>query len=379
MDRACLTKVDLSVEIAGILLRNPTMTAPGPTTRDGITLKKQAEGGAGALVCKTISVKPGVIPRPHISVSDKRSIYLALLNTETWSDIPYQQWIKKEYKIAKEAGVPVIASEGYSAEDHRKLGPLVEKAGVNGIEFSLHYVGFDYKPIIEIAKALRESVEAPIFPKLSPHIINPVDFAKELEKIGVDGIVAINTYGPCLHVDIETGRPMLGSKSGYGWMSGAAIRPMAVRYVADVARAVKIPVIGCGGIMKGADAVEHIMAGASAVQICTASILHGPTIYGKVAKEIEQFMRDHGYDSIEDMRGIALKYLPKKDMLEQNPPLINSKLCTNCRLCEKVCPYEAVRVEETGPKKFNVSIHKRKCYRCGLCVSICPTGVFHWG
>jgi NAD-dependent dihydropyrimidine dehydrogenase PreA subunit len=142
---------------------------------------------------------------------------------------------------------------------------------------------------------------------------------------------------------------------------------------------VKIPVIGCGGVMKGLDAVEHIMAGASAVQICTASILYGPSIYGKVTNEIEQFMRDHGYDSLEDMRGIALKYLPKRDILGLKPPLVNAKLCTNCGMCERVCPYDAIRLEETGTKKLNVTIDKNKCYRCGLCVSICPKGVFYWG
>ena len=374
-----MSKIDLSVEIAGIRLRNPTMTAPGPTTRDGTTLKKQAGGGVGALVAKTISVTPGVVPRPNISVLDKKRVYVGLLNTETWSDIPYQQWVEKEYKIAKEAGLPVIASVGYSASDLRKLGPLVEKAGVDGIEFSLHYVGFDYKPIIEIAKALRESVEVPIFPKLSPHIINPIEFSKELEKVGVDGIVTINTYGPCLHIDIETGRPVMGSESGYGWMSGAALKPLAIRYVADVARTVKIPVIGCGGIMKGADAVEHIMAGASAVQICTGSILHGPSIYGKVAKEIEKFMRDHGYDSIEDMRGIALKYLPKESRLKTDPPLINEDLCIGCNLCERYCAYDAVKIEETKPEKFRVMIDEGKCYSCGLCTTVCPTrAVFYW-
>ena len=374
-----LGKIDLSTIIAGLYLRNPTMTAPGPTTRDGVTLKKQAEGGAGALVCKTVSVNPGVVPRPNISVVDRRSISTAVLNAETWSDIPYQQWINKEYKIAKEAGVPVIASEGYTAEDHRKLGPLVEDAGVDAIEFSLHYVGLDYKPLLEIAKALRESVELPIFPKFSPHIVNPVEFAKELEKIGGNGIVTINTYGPCLHIDIETGRPVLGSQFSYGWMSGAALKPLAVRYVADVARAVRIPVIGCGGIMRGVDAVEHIMAGASAVQICTASFLYGPTVYGKVANEIEQFMRDHDYDSLADFRGIALKHLSQKETLDLDPPLTNAELCTNCRTCERVCPYEAIRVEETVSKKFKVTIDKHRCYRCGLCVSVCPARVFQWG
>lgn len=374
-----LTKVDLSVEIAGIQLRNPTMTAPGPTSRDGLTLKKQAEGGVGALVAKTISVAPGAVPKPHISVADRRSVFLALLNTETWSEIPYQRWIEKEYRIAKKTGLPVFASMGYSASDLRKLGPLVEKAGVDAIEFSLHYVGTDYKPILKIAKALRESVDVPIFPKLSPHITNPIEFSKELERVGVNGIVAINTYGPCLHIDIETGRPALGSESGYGWMSGAALKPLAIRYVADVAKAVKIPVIGCGGIMKGTDAVEHIMAGASAVQICTGAILHGPSIYGKVANEIDQFMQVHGYDSLEDMRGIALKHMPEKAIMKMDPPLVNAALCTNCRLCQRICPYEAITVEEIRSKKFSVAIDKDKCYQCGLCVSLCPSGVFAWG
>jgi len=373
-----LGKVNLSAEIAGLHLKNPTMTAPGPTTRNGVALKKQAEGGAGALVCKTVSVNPAVVPRPNIAVVDRKSISTAVLNAETWSDLPYQEWINKEYKIAKEAGVPVIASEGYTAADHRKLGPLVEKAGVDAIEFSLHYVGLDYKPLLEIAKALRESVEIPIFAKFSPHIINPVEFAKELEKIEVNGIVAINTYGPCLHIDIETARPMLGSQSNYGWLSGAALKPLAIRYVADVARAVKIPVIGCGGIMRGVDAVEHIMAGASAVQICTASFLYGPTIYGKVANEIEQFMRDHNYDSLDDLRGLSLKYLSEKEILDLDPPIINAKLCIHCCTCERVCPYEAIRVEETKPQKFKVTIDRYKCYRCGLCVSVCPARVFQW-
>ena len=93
-----MSKVDLSVEIAGIRLRNPTMTAPGPTTRDGITLKKQAEGGVGALVAKTISIALGVVPRPNISVLDKKRVYVGLLNTETWSDIPYNNGLRRNIK-----------------------------------------------------------------------------------------------------------------------------------------------------------------------------------------------------------------------------------------------------------------------------------------
>ncbi len=368
-----MSGLDVSVEIAGIQLRNPVLTAAGPASRDGHSLRKAAEGGAGGLVAKTISVSPAVVPRPCISSADRHRINLALLNCETWSDIPYQEWIENEYEIAKNTGLPLIASIGYSADDLKKLGPLVEKAGVDGIEFSLHYVGTDYKPILEIAKILRESVVVPIFPKLSPHILNLTEFSKELEKIGVDGIVAVNSYGPSLHIDIETARPTLGGDFGYGWLSGPSIKPLGVRFVADIARSVRIPVIGCGGIMKGTDAIEYIMAGASAVQICTGAILKGPKIYGNVATEIKKFMVDHYYNSIWDMRGISLKYLKRESTIMTDPPFAEEELCIGCHLCERSCVYDAVRIEKAQPKKFKILIEKNKCYSCGMCTSVCPT------
>ncbi len=392
-----MTAPDISVEIAGIRFRNPVLTAAGPASRDGEALKAAARGGAGGLVAKTISVKPAKVPRPCITVLDRgRSEFYAtlvlenriittstsyvifprgLLNAELWSDLPYQRWLEREYAIAKETGLPVIASIGYTAEELSFLGPRVERAGVDGIEFSLHYVGIDYKPILEIAKALREAVNIPIFPKLSPHILNLQEFARELERIGVDGIVAINSLGPCLSIDVETGKPLLGGKFGFGWLSGPAIKPLGVRVVAEVAKAVKIPVIGVGGVMSGLDAIEYFMAGASAVQICTGAILEGQTIYGRVAREIWEWLKSHGYDSIEDIRGVSLKHLPEKPLrLKSVPPTLNEELCKLCSLCEKSCIYEAIKLpKEAGEVKKPPVIDEKRCYGCGACVSICPT------
>jgi dihydroorotate dehydrogenase subfamily 1 len=388
--------VDISVEIAGIKFRNPVLTAAGPPSRNGQVLVEAARGGAGGLVAKTISVEAAKVPRPNMALIDRGELLSfmlltlhsrlvsvsrsmvkiprGMLNTELWSDIPYQQWLEKEYKIAKGAGLPVIASVGYTADELRKLGPEVEKAGVDGIEFSTHYIEYDPKPLVEVAKALRESVEIPIFVKLSPHVVNIEMFAKAVEKY-VDGVVAINSLGPCLYIDVETGKPLLGGKNGYGWLSGPAIKPLAVRCVADIARTVKKPVIGVGGVMSGRDAIEFFMVGASAVQICTGAILEGPKIYGQVAKEIQEFLKNHGYDSIEDIKGIALKYLPEKPLrTHPKPPKLYEELCKGCGLCVTSCVYGALKlVEDAKSGKLIVSIDEKKCDGCGLCTSICPT------
>ena len=384
--------VDLSTEIAGIELRNPVIAAAGPPTKDGEAMVKAAAGGAGGLIAKTISIEAAAVPRPSMAALDRgevlsyttlalnsrltritkanTTIVRGMLNAELWSDIPYSRWLEKEYKIAKGTGLPLIASIGYTGEELSTIGPLVEEAGVDGIEFSLHYLGFDYRPILDTARALRDAVEVPIFAKVSPHIMNLTEFAKELERLGVNGIVAINSLGPCLHIDIETGKPVVGGEGGYGWLSGPAIKPLAVRCVADIARAVDIPVIGVGGITSGQDAVEHIMAGASAVQICTGAILEGPSIFGRVSREIGRFLEEHGYRSVDDIKGVALEHLPEGPLRTQAvPAYVDEDLCKACGLCVTPCIYGAV---EGGTEEVKARIDRDKCYGCGLCITICP-------
>ncbi len=386
--------VDLAVEVAGIKFRNPVLTAAGPPSQNAAALLAAARCGAGGLVAKTISVEPAKVPRPTMAVLDRgftdfdvfyvvggrivrrerTKLFMprGLLNTELWSDLPYQRWIEVEYKLAKSSGLPLIASIGYTAEEVSFLGKKVQEAGVDGIEYSLHYVGVDYKPILEIANALREAVDIPIFAKLSPHILNLVEFAKELERVGVDGIVAVNSLGPTLYIDIEEGKPLLGGKYGYGWLSGPAIKPLGVRVVAEVAKNTNLPIIGVGGVMSGEDAIEYFMAGASAVQICTGAIIEGPSIYGRVAREIERWLAEHGYDSVEDIRGMALKYLQEEPNYEVKNPVVDPEKCNACGICEQACRYNAIRVEgEFNGKKVAV-VDQYACYGCGVCVSICP-------
>ncbi|MFX1318547.1 MAG: 4Fe-4S binding protein [Promethearchaeota archaeon] len=383
--------VKLDVEIAGIPLRNPVLTAAGPTSRDAETLLEAARGGVGGLVAKTISVKPAKVPRPNMQTLDRgksqwllatamqhhivhlerisvRGAY-GLLNHELWSDKPYEKWLKHEYPKAKEAGLSLIASMGYTPEELAKLAPLVEKAGVDGIEFSTHYIESDPKVFNEVAKTLKEAVDIPVFAKMSPHVKDLTVFVKAVEK-HVDGFVAINTLGPCLHIDIETGKPLLGGPGGVGWLSGPAIKPLAVRCVADIARGTSKPVVGVGGVSTGADAIEFVMCGASAVQVCTAAILEGNSVYGRIATEMANYLKSHGHDSPLDVRGISLKHLPTDTLrIESLPPTVDEEACSGCGLCNKSCIYSAIAV---NPDTSKAQVDTNLCYGCGVCVSICP-------
>lgn len=361
--------VGLSTELAGVELRNPIMPAAGPIVRDGDSLVEIANNGAGGLVAKTVSVEPAEVPRPNMA-----KIGDSLINAELWSEIPLEQWLEEEYPKAKETGLPLIASIGYSAEEIGEVAPQVAEVGVDALELSTHYLGHDPSPVVEAVEAAKGEVDIPVFVKLSPHVLDITEFAEAAEGAGADGIVAINTVGPTLAIDVNTERPIMGSENGYGWLSGPSIKPIAVRCVADIARTVDIPIIGVGGIKDEQDVAEFLMAGASAVQICTTAITRGDKIFGLIADDLGKFMNARGYDSIEGLSGVALKHLPEEPVrtTAKQPDILTSE-CTGCGLCVKHCPFDAVTIVGGDAR-----IDSAKCTGCGLCVSVCPAGALRF-
>ena len=234
----------------------------------------------------------------------------------------------------------------------------------DALELSTHYTGNDPQPMVDAIRAAKQAVDVPVMVKLSPfRDVHATAIAAQ--EAGADGIICVNSFGPALGIDIERGgRPWLGGK-GYGWISGPALKPIALRAVYDVARSVDIPVIGVGGITRGTDVVEYLMAGASAVQVCTAAITRGPGIYGKIAKELGAWMDAHGYQSIAGMQGLALR---QSAPLMEIPPQIIAEKCRGCGLCVTSCVYDALYLVD---KK--IQLHPEKCTQCGLCISRCPT------
>ena len=326
---------NLSVTISGIEFSNPILPAAGPPSKDGAMFLAAAKGGAGRF-----------------------------MNAELWSELPKEQWLDTEYKLARSAGLPMIVGLGYSADQIRELAPLV-RPYADALELSTHYVGSDISPIINALRAAKDAVDVPVFMKLSPHP-NIQEIAVALEHAGADGLVMINSFGPCLSIDLETGLALMGSKDGFGWLSGGAIKPLALRCVYQAARVIHIPIFGVGGVSNGRDAAEMFMAGASAVQVCTEAIVRGPSVYGKIARELNAFLDAHGYSSVRDIRGLTIRKMAERGAPRaEGVPTVNEERCSLCGQCQVSCPYGAITQEE------RLRIDEEKCFTCGLCVSRC--------
>ena len=355
---------DLRTNLLGLELRNPILPAAGPPGRDGAALLACAAGGAGALVAKTISTRAAVPPTPNMA-----EISHAMVNTELWSEMPPERWLEREYAIARTAGLPLIVSLGYAPDEIAELAPKVAPFA-DAVELSTHYVGTDPVPMVGAIRAAKDALKVPVMVKLSPHHGEMAVAARTAADAGADAIVAINSFGPVLSIDIETATPRLGGPDGYGWISGPALKPLAVRCVRDIARAVDLPIVGVGGVSTGRDAVEMLMAGATAVGVCTAAILRGPQVFGRIARELDQWLDVHGHSSPAGIRGAALTRAWPAGPLPA--PRIKDN-CNGCAICETACVYGAISMSNG-----RAVLDEQRCTRCGLCVTRCRLDAIDW-
>ena len=352
--------VDLTTEIFGLKLKSPLILGSGPLSYGAEGMIRAHQAGAGAVVTKTIRDKAACNPYPHIIKCAASS----LINAEKWTDIPGQMWVKEEIPKAKEAGVVVIASIGHTPEEVENWIELVDEAGADMIEL----VSYRDNTIISMAVRAKESTDKPVIVKLSPNWPDPLHTALEALEHGVDGITAMDSVGPVLRIDIKSQKPLLGSEKGYGWLSGSAIKPIVLRYVADIASQTDKPIIGIGGVITAEDAVEMLMAGAAAVGVCSAPILKGVEYLALLISGMEELLDELNYGTIASVSGAALPNLHNEEILDKFSFNFEESLCTACNRCVQVCPYQARRLEN---KKM--LLDKEKCRHCGLCASLCPT------
>jgi len=301
---------DMSVEIAGIKLRNPVMPASG-TFGYGeeytpfIDMEK-----IGAIVTKGLSLKPKAgNPTPRIAETVS-----GMLNAIGLQNVGIDAFIQHKMPFLRTVNTPVIANFfGNTLEEYgevaKRLNDIPEIAAgelniscpnvkQGGIVF-----GTDPKAASEVVALVRKNLQKPLIVKLTPNVTDITVVARAVEEAGADAIACINTITG-MSVDVNTRKPRIANMTG--GLSGPAIRPVAVRMVHQVVQTVSVPVIGIGGIVKAMDALEFLIVGAKAVQVGTANFVD-PTAMISIIEGIEEFLVEEGIDDIHDLIG-SLKF-----------------------------------------------------------------------
>ena len=297
--------VDTRVELAGIPLRNPVLTASG-TFGYGLELAPFLDlRRLGGIVTKSLTLLPrSGNPPPRIA-----EVPSGMLNAISLENIGVEAFVAEKLPALPE-GVTVIASVFETevpryAEVCKRLTGVPRIAGLEinascphvksgGIEF-----GQDPKLLASLVRAVRRASSLPLLIKLSPNVTHVAEMARACEGEGADGLTLINSV-QALEVDVERRRPVLSNV--LGGLSGPAIRPIALRMVWQAARAVRIPLCGVGGIETGEDAVKFLLCGATAVQVGTQNYLD-PDAAGAVADGIDAYAGRHGYARVRDLIG----------------------------------------------------------------------------
>ena len=302
------TKPNLSVDFAGIKLKNPVLTASGTfgygeEYADFVDLNR-----LGGVIVKGISWKP-IAGNPPPRIWETPS---GMLNAIGLENPGVDVFLRDKLPYLRQYDTAIIVNIfGYSADDYLAVAERLDGAeGVSGIEVNIScpnvksggmIFGTDLKATAELLSAVRAKTRLPLIAKLSPNVTDVTDFAKAARDAGCDGLSLINTLLG-MAIDVRTGKPRLANCTG--GLSGPAIRPVAVRMVWQVAKAVSLPIIGMGGIVNAEDALEFILAGASAVAVGTANFMN-PRAALDVLEGLEAFLAESGPGGtgIGDIRG----------------------------------------------------------------------------
>jgi len=305
--------MNLAVQLApshphGLLLKNPVMTASG-TFGYGTEYSQFFDiQKLGAIVCKGTTLEPREgNPQPRLKETPA-----GLLNSIGLQNIGVEALIKEKAPIWASWQVPVIVNiAGERIEDYAKLASRLEGiAGVSGIEVNISCpnieaggmeFGTDPRVAATVTGAVKSATSLPIIVKLTPKVTDIAEIASAVANAGAHAVCLINTLRG-MAIDVNERKPFLGNTTG--GLSGPAIKPVALYMVYQVAGKVKIPIIGCGGIVSAEDALEFIMAGASAVQVGTAQFAN-PRALLDVLEGIEQFMQKEGVGELSELIGAA--------------------------------------------------------------------------
>ncbi len=298
-----MREIDLSVSIGGVTLKNPITTASGTfSPRESSAFYDLSE--LGAVITKGVANVPwDGNPTPRIAET-----YGGMLNAVGLQNPGVETFIQEDLAYMRQFDTQVIANvAGRTIEDYCEVVERLSETDVAMLEVNISCpnvkaggIGFgtDIALAGEVTRAVKRVSKKPIIIKLTPNVTNIAEIAKAVEAEGADAVSLINTLLG-MKIDVHRQKPILANKMG--GFSGPAIKPVAVRMVYQVRRAVNIPIIGLGGIMTGEDAAEFLLAGADAISVGTAALVN-PTAPVTIKNELIAYMEKYKFQNLAALR-----------------------------------------------------------------------------
>lgn len=384
---------DLSIEFLGVKCENPFFLSSSPVGGNYDMVAKAYEAGWAGVFFKTIGIFIADECSPRFDNNSKEGTpWLGFKNMEQISDKPLEKNLEFIAKLKRDYPDKVMVATimGSNDDEWKKLAKLVTEAGADLIECNFscpqmtsHAMGSDVGQnpdlVRQYSKAVSSATHLPVIAKMTPNIGNMEIPAIAAIEGGAKGISAINTIKSITNIDLDhmTAMPVVNGKSSISGYSGAAVKPIGLRFIAQMKQHPKLKDVqmsGIGGIETWKDALEYILVGSSNIQVTTAVMQYGYRIVEDMISGLSYFMEEKGFDKVEDMVGLALPNIIPAEELNRNfkiIPKIDEDKCIGCGRCYISCYDAAHQAIDWDAEKRRPKIND-ECVGCHLCLNVCP-------
>ena len=387
---------DLGIDFCGMHCMNPFFLSSSPVGNTAEMIARAFDAGWGGAVYKTLNLEEDfevIDPTPRLNALHRGGDrFIALQNMEQISERPLADnlediaWLKQHYPDR----VLVASIMGYSDEGWIELATKAETAGADMLELNVscpqmacegagHTVGQDTALLERYTRVVKDNVSIPVMVKLTPNVTDMLPSALAAQRGGADAVATINTVRSISEIDLDTftPKPSIQGRGSISGLSGTAVRPIALRFVAELgqSREVRLPISGIGGIETWRDAAMFLLLGATNLQVTTAVMRYGYRIVESMQEGLEDYLETLGFESVGQLVGKSLASIVDPAEHRQTAHVVakvDADKCIGCGLCHVVCHDGGNQAMRFDPITRKAEVDEERCVGCLLCRHVCP-------